>query len=101
MLNINKKDLGELNKQQSKIIDSDSDKIVVHAGPGSGKTYTMVRMITKELEALDDYKAIIACSFTREASSQLEVKIKEKTTKHELSYIGTIDSFIMNEIILP
>lgn len=101
MLNIDKKNLESLNRQQSKIINSKESKIVVHAGPGSGKTYTMVKMISNELEKIDDFRGIIACSFTREAASQLEQKVKIKTSKTEHSFIGTIDSLLINEIITP
>lgn len=101
MLNISQRNLEKLSKQQLEIINSKERKIVVHAGPGSGKTYTMVKMITKELEEIDDYRGVIACSFTQEASSQLEKKVKEMSKNTEYSYIGTIDSLIINEIINP
>ena len=103
MLNISKEDLKKLNEEQNQIINSEARKIVVHAGPGSGKTYTMVQKIKKELEEIKDYQGIIACSFSREASKQLEHKIKENENNEQAnnSYIGTIDSFVINEIIVP
>ena len=38
-----------LKKQQGKIIQSKDRKIVVSAGPGSGKTYTIVKKIEQEI----------------------------------------------------
>ena len=35
---------------------------------GSGKTYTVVKKIEKELQEIENYQGIIACSFTKEAS---------------------------------
>ena len=94
--NLSKKELDKLCEQQNAIINSNYDRIVVSAGPGSGKTYTIVRKIAKELkESLG--KRIIACSFTREASNQLKDKI-EQFVDAEDCFIGTIDSMLINLI---
>lgn len=39
---------------------------------GSGKTYTVVKRIEKELQEIETYQGIIACSFTKEASEELK-----------------------------
>lgn len=44
---MNKELLKELNEQQGKIIHSIDKKIIVSAGPGSGKTYTIVKKLNK------------------------------------------------------
>lgn len=62
-----------LNKQQGKIIQSKDRKIVVSAGPGSGKTYTIVK-IEQEFLCEEKNKNIIVASFTKEASKQLKEK---------------------------
>lgn len=38
-----------LEKQQNEIINADERKIVVSAGPGSGKTFTLVKRLEKSL----------------------------------------------------
>ena len=48
--NLSEKELNKLCEQQNAIINSNYDRIVVSAGPGSGKTYTIVRKIAKELK---------------------------------------------------
>ncbi len=98
MTNIQKKQLDKLCEQQNAIINSNNDRIVVSAGPGSGKTYTIVRKIAKELnESLG--KRIIACSFTKEASNQLRDKI-EQFVDVEDCFIGTIDSMLISLIYI-
>ena len=98
MINIDAETLIKLNCQQQEIINSTENRIVVHAGPGSGKTYTLIRIIQKNLADNPDYKGIIACSFTREASNQLKEKLTFLCDPRD-SFIGTIDSFIFKEII--
>ena len=82
-----------LDLEQQKIINSNEQYIFVSACPGSGKTYTVVKKIEKELNEFKKYQGIIACSFTREASEELKSRIDKKL---ELSncFIGTIDAFI-------
>lgn len=94
--NLSEKELNKLCEQQNAIIDSNYDRIVVSAGPGSGKTYTIVRKIAKELNESHG-KRIIACSFTREASNQLRDKI-EQFVDAEDCFIGTIDSMLITLI---
>lgn len=87
-----------LNNQQKSIINADEKLIFVSAGAGAGKTYTISKRIMRELEELDDCQGIIACSFTKEASRELEKRITNQVDKKN-SFIGTIDSFILGEII--
>lgn len=89
-----------LNKQQGKIIQSKDRKIVVSAGPGSGKTYTIVKKIEQEFLCEEKNKNIIVTSFTKEASKQLKEKITACVDVND-SYIGTLDSFVLKEIIEP
>ena len=100
MSNIDPKLIEQLNFQQGQIINSDNKKVVVSAGPGSGKTYTIVKRITKELSDIKFNQGIIACSFTKEASKQLEERLEQKCDISN-SYIGTIDSFVLMGIIDP
>lgn len=60
---------------------------------GSGKTYTVVKRIEKELQEIENYQGIIACSFTKEASEELKKRINKKFDLDNC-FIGTIDSFI-------
>lgn len=99
-MNIDEKELKRLNKEQNQIILSDAKKMIVSAGPGSGKTFTIVKKVTRELESLDEQEGVIVCSFTKEASTQLTKKI---TNQEDIksSFIGTIDSFVLQCIIDP
>lgn len=70
----------ELIREQNIIIDSLDSRIVVSAGPGAGKTYTIIKKAIKELQKLEDdsiNKGVVMCSFTREASLELEKDSKK------------------------
>ncbi len=85
-----------LNYQQQLIVESEEEMIMVEACPGAGKTYTIVNKIQKELNKSDT--GIIACSFTNEASDELRKRISKKVDVSNC-FVGTIDSFVLSEII--
>jgi DNA helicase-2/ATP-dependent DNA helicase PcrA len=99
-MKLSNKKLEVLIEQQKKIIEAEDNLIVVSAGPGSGKTHTISNKIAKEIELLEDYQGVIACSFTRLASNELKERV-ESLIETKYSYIGTFDSFVLNEIIVP
>lgn len=89
--------------EQNVIIESSAPKIVISAGPGAGKTYTIIKKAAKELKELElssINKGVVLCSFTREASFELEKRLQINGL-NEFTYIGTIDSFILTDIINP
>jgi superfamily I DNA/RNA helicase len=88
----------KLNDEQAAILNSKEKYIVVSASPGCGKTFTLVKKIQIDLENQSPNFGIIACSFTREASKQLQDKLGPKTDL-SLSFVGTIDSFVLTGII--
>lgn len=88
-----------LDLEQEKIINANDKYIFVSACPGSGKTYTIVKKIENELNKIENYQGIIACSFTREAAEELKSRI-DKKLNIENSFIGTIDSFVKDVICM-
>lgn len=74
---------------------------VVTARPGSGKTFTLVRMIAQEASALLSYQGIIAISYTNKASNELEERCDSFGIDRASSFFGTIDKFCISEIISP
>lgn len=96
-MEIDEKIKDRLNKCQEKIINAPEKYVLVSACPGSGKTYTIVKRITKELKNIKPYQGIIACSFTNESSDELKKRIP-KSIDLTQSFIGTVDSFVMNII---
>ncbi|WP_313109833.1 ATP-dependent helicase [Atlantibacter sp.] len=75
--------------------------MVITACPGSGKTTVIKEKIRNITGCLPEHKGVIAITFTRKASSELERRCKADghDTKH--SFFGTIDSFCLKEIVIP
>ena len=89
-----------LTSEQNTIINSTEPNIIVSASPGCGKTYTLVEKIKKDYPGKTEKFGFIACSFTREASKQLENKLSNDVNL-SLSFVGTIDAFVLTVIISP
>ncbi|WP_219272933.1 UvrD-helicase domain-containing protein [Pseudomonas sp. Xaverov 83] len=75
--------------------------LVITACPGSGKTAVIAKKIRNELGELKSYQGIIAITFTRKASKELEGRCRADSTDTKSSFFGTIDSFCLSEIIYP
>lgn len=86
--------------EQQAAIDCDGN-VVVTARPGSGKTFTLARMIAKESSHLLSYQGVIAISYTNKASDELRDRCKRLGVERRLSFFGTIDSFCMGQIVAP
>jgi len=86
--------------QQQAAIDC-NDSIIITACPGSGKTTVMKEKIRKITPDLPSHKGVIAITFTKKSSEELRNRCKENAHDTKRSFFGTIDSFCLNELILP
>ncbi|PGE39779.1 DNA helicase UvrD [Bacillus toyonensis] len=86
--------------EQQRIIEEQGNTVIT-AKPGSGKTFTIVEKISSISEDLLDYQGVIAISFTRKASQELELRCKRKGIDRKNHFFGTIDKFYISEIIIP
>lgn len=86
--------------EQIKII-RENGNLVITAKPGSGKTYTIVEKIIDISKNLLSYQGVIAISFTKKASQELELRYKRKNIENTNHFFGTIDKFYISEIIIP
>lgn len=86
--------------EQIRIIE-EQGSLVATAKPGSGKTYTIVEKIIDISKNLLSYQGVIAISFTRKASQELEQRYKRKSVESNYHFFGTIDKFYISEIIIP
>jgi len=93
-----------LSEKQKKIVFIDSDRVVIKACPGSGKTFVVAaRLANKILKWKEKYIGIATLSFTNTAWQEIEknlVKFDNTSIKYP-HFLGTIDSFINHYIFLP
>lgn len=86
--------------EQMNIIEEQGN-LVATAKPGSGKTYTIVEKMINISKDLLSYQGVIAISFTRKASQELEQRYKMKNIESNNHFFGTIDKFYISDIIIP
>lgn len=87
----------KLTETQEKIVNTRGNLIVM-ASAGTGKTFTMVQKIEKEIKENKDYKSIAAITFTIKAANEIKDRLSIDTKNH---FIGTNNSFAINEVIKP
>jgi len=91
--------MSDLNKKQFEAVETVNGPVVIIAGPGTGKTKTLVErtvniLVNKKVEA----KKIMITTFTNKAARELELRINESLEKANVNidisdmYIGTMHS---------
>lgn len=91
-------DIDDFNDNQIKVIESGKGNLLVEAGPGSGKTTTIVQRIVHLIEDEDvGPETFLIITFTRKAAENLKYKLKKFLTNDQLNkmQISTIHSFCL------
>ncbi len=78
------------NKEQLEAINDPSPDLLIVAGPGSGKTFTLVERIVAQLDAGTDPAEIVVITYTNAAAHELQQRIGRP-----LGYIGTLHGFCL------
>lgn len=97
---------GTLSETQKKIVFEKKGKFVVHACPGSGKTYSVAARLAHHISNWKlEHQGIAAISFTNAAWQEIERQVTEyfqiESPIPYPHFLGTIDSFINKFIFLP
>ncbi len=72
--------------------------LIVRASAGTGKTHTMVSKIVHDIENQSTHKVVAAITFTIKAANEIKERLTIDTFNH---FIGTNNSFVIEEIIKP
>lgn len=87
----------KLSPIQEKIVET-SGNLIVRASAGTGKTYTMVNKIAKEIDDNHTHKVVAAITFTIKAAQEIKDRLSVDIVQH---FIGTNNSFAIEEVIKP
>jgi DNA helicase-2/ATP-dependent DNA helicase PcrA len=90
-----------LNPEQQAVIDSTANQILVLAGPGSGKTKTLMARIFKLIERGASSHEIVCITYTRSAASEIQKRLGESLLVQRpeqagpvlLGFTGTLHAF--------
>ena len=100
------REMSELNASQQRIADTHEGMIVVDAGPGTGKTHTIVERYIRLISRPDiSPKDVLLMTFTNNAASEMEERIKRKMTENhmekdsKLVMTKTFDAFCLSIVL--
>src|SRR3954451_2945696 len=83
-----------LDEQQQRVVDHGSGPLLVLAGPGTGKTTTLVEAIVRRIEEGTHPDRILALTFSRKAAEQLRDRVAARVGRTMSASIGsTFHSF--------
>lgn len=83
---------------QQAAIDCEGNAVVT-ACPGSGKTFTLVRMIARESVDLLSFQGVIALSYTNKASEELRKRCERIGVKKQKSFLGLSIVFALARLL--
>lgn len=84
----------QIDPLQIKAIQSKSKKLVIEAGPGSGKTYVIIRRIQYLIDMYDP-DSFLVITFTDKAANELKNRLKDELASEIVDkiHVSTIHSF--------
>ncbi|MBQ7067135.1 MAG: ATP-dependent helicase [Lachnospiraceae bacterium] len=80
----------EFTEKQKTVVDHKDGALLVCAGPGSGKTATLIGRIKALIEKGVDPAFILVVTFTKEAAKELKNRCLSFLKDYELPYISTL-----------
>ncbi len=91
---MNQRILSDLNGEQRRAVESASPVIIINAGPGTGKTKTLISRISYLiLEKHVDPSSILAITFTKKAAAEMKERLHQVISGKKMPYISTFHSF--------
>ncbi len=87
------------NQHQQAAIQAEGRRILVAAGPGTGKTFTLVSRLARLLEQGADPAGIVAITFTNRAAEELQERlIKRCGDGARQVFVGTFHRFCLDRL---
>ncbi len=87
-----------LNREQQAAVNSSAGRIIVAAGPGTGKTFTMVARLVKLIkDKMAGPDKICAITFTNRAAEEIQARLSRKCGPDVVGmFIGTFHGFCLH-----
>lgn len=93
--------LAELNARQREAFDS-SENTVLLAGPGSGKTATLVLKVARLLDDIPAPRGVACLTYGNEAANEFEGRLRDYGLRSGgRLFTGTVHSFCLAQVLRP
>jgi len=87
------------NKEQRAAIEATGQRILVAAGPGTGKTFTLITRLNSLINQGADPRQIVAITFTTRTAEELLERLQKKCdTRADGLFVGTFHSFCLAQL---
>jgi len=87
----------KLDIQQKKAVEATEGAVCIVAGPGSGKTHTIVERIARLVEKKQIApENILAITFTNKAADEMRSRVEKRLASEKLPMIGTFHSLALD-----
>ena len=86
----------DLNEAQQQAVTYSGGHLLIVAGPGTGKTHTLIRRIAHTVPSLQSGAKILAITFTNKAAGQMKSRLAALGFSEEKVFIGTFHAFCLN-----
>jgi DNA helicase-2/ATP-dependent DNA helicase PcrA len=90
------KNASDLNTAQQHVVDYSAGHVLIVAGPGTGKTHTLVHRIAHFIPKLQSHQRILAFTFTNKAAVQLHDRLMALDVPQRQVFAGTFQGFCLN-----
>lgn len=88
----------QLNQSQISAAYCDAPNILAIAGPGAGKTRTLVERIKRLIRDGRDARGFVIITFTNAAADEMLKRLSEDGDAPRFGYIGTLHGFILRSL---
>ncbi len=87
------------NTEQLAAIEASGQRILVAAGPGTGKTFTLVSRLVRLLEQGADPDRIVAITFTTRTAEELQERLRKRCgSVADRLFVGTFHRFCLDQL---
>ncbi|MBI5415913.1 MAG: ATP-dependent helicase [Candidatus Omnitrophica bacterium] len=87
---------GDLNEAQRRAVDYAGGHLLIVAGPGTGKTHTLIHRIGRTARRLLDEEKLLAITFTNKAAEELEERLARDFPQiRDKVFVGTFHRFCL------
>lgn len=86
----------DLNEAQSAAVNHPAKRLLVVAGPGTGKTHTLVYRLSRTINTLTPNAKILSITFTNKAAEQLKERLLARDVGLHHVFVGTFHAFCLH-----